>query len=199
MTDDEVDLLLHAGAPAGVSDADASDAGALDARAKSLARSVAAEAPGTLKVHRIKVLIGSVVALLLVGGTAATAGPGVLTLFAEPEFADSRTFTIDGRTTSCSITIQVVKDSQVTADDPRARDNIYAAREFLHNIDGETIEPDLSVLSENEREITKDMPEENALIQSVGVQVMDRFSDAGLFRYGVSIEGQLECDDEGTE
>jgi len=194
MTDDEVDLLLEASAPVGTSDADALDSGA-----RRLARSMAAEAPGSLRVHRIKILIGSVVALLLVGGTAATAGPAVLTLFAEPEFADSRTFTIDGRTTSCSITIQVVKDSLVRADDPRARDNIYAAREFLHNIDSATIEPDLSVLSENEREITKDMPEENALIQSVGVQVMDRFYDAGLFRYGVSIEGHLECDDEGTE
>jgi len=199
MTDDEVDLLLEAGAPAGASDAGALDAGALDAAAKRLARSMAAEAPGTLRVHRAKVLIGAVVALLLVGGTAATAGPGVLTLFAEPEFADARTFSVDGRTTDCSITIQIVKDSQVTADDQRARDNIYAAREFLHNIDSETIEPDLSVLSENEREVTKDMPVENALIQSVGVQVMDRFNDAGLFRYGVSIEGHSECDDEGTE
>jgi len=194
MTDDEVDLLLEAGAPA-----DPGNANQMDAGAKTLARSIAATAPGALRVHRARVLIGSVVALLLVGGTAATAGPGVLTLFTEPDFADSRTFIVDGRTTECRMTIQVLKDSLVSADDPRARDNIYAAREFLHKIDEETIEPDLSVLSERQREVTKNLPEENALIQSVGVQVMDRFSDAGLFRYGVSIEGHTECEDEGAE
>jgi hypothetical protein len=165
----------------------------------ALAHSVAANGPKAAHRRKAAVTVGLVIAAVLAGGTAATAVPAVVSLLSEPQLATERTFVLEGESVDCSTTIEVMRDTQVSADDPVARDNLAAARVFLRDLDAASIEPDVSVLSPSQLAMTEGKPVAVRLIQSINEQVMIRFGQADLLRYGVSVEGYYGCDSEPLE
>jgi hypothetical protein len=177
---------------------------AVAAAVRELVRTVAASDGAKVgrRRHRIKMIAGLCLALVLGGGTAATAGPALLAWAPwAPDAVIERAFPISGSagSASCAVIVRVVPDPQTGGSDADTR--LREAREFLQQHDWTTLDASIADIPAKElRGMTaQGISEQLMLTLRVGDQVGAQFEAAGHLGRGVALESAGRCDGESDQ
>ena len=195
----DLDRALEAGQPSSAVD---------DPRVNELAVLLAQqvgtsdEVPAARRKHRVKLIGGFALSLVLVGGAAAAAAPALMEWPPwEPDAMVEREFPVSGdEDASCMVVARVVPDDATAGSDQGAR--LDRARDFLETHDWSSLQT-LTIADipadELEGPRRQGMADQMILTMQISDQIGEAFDAGGYLGDGVSLEQAGRCSPKDPE